>query len=47
MIELSTDSPGFAIEGDLSNLGQSFKLPGWLEEERTDIIKSLPSLKEE
>jgi glyoxalase family protein len=41
IVELATLGPGFTVDEDLSDLGQSLKLPPWLEERRADIENQL------
>lgn len=44
IVELATVGPGFAVDEDVSELGQSLKLPHWLEKHRRDIEQSLQPL---
>jgi glyoxalase family protein len=44
IIELATEGPGFTVDEELSNLGQSLKLPPWLEPRRENIERSLSQL---
>jgi glyoxalase family protein len=44
LFELATDPPGFAFDEPLVSLGESLKLPPWLESKRSLIEKHLPSL---
>jgi glyoxalase family protein len=44
LFEIATDDPGFAIDEPLLSLGQSLKLPPWLEPSREQIQRSLPAL---
>jgi glyoxalase family protein len=44
LFELATDPPGFTLDEPLESLGESLKLPSWLESKRTLIEKRLPSL---
>lgn len=44
LFELATDPPGFAIDESLETLGESLKLPIWLERYRGDIEKALPRI---
>ena len=44
LFELATDPPGFAIDEPLASLGESLKLPPWLESKRSLIEKHLPAL---
>jgi glyoxalase family protein len=41
IVELATAGPGFAIDEDLADLGQSLKLPPWLEQHRANIEPGL------
>lgn len=44
LFEIATDLPGFTVDESLENLGQELRLPPWLEEKRSGIIRNLPSL---
>lgn len=44
LFEIATDPPGFAIDEEPAHLGESLRLPPWLEEDRQRIEKALPSL---
>ena len=44
LFEIATDSPGFAIDEPVNALGETLKLPEWLEPNRTEIESSLPRL---
>ena len=44
LFELATDPPGFAFDEPLDSLGESLKLPPWLESKRSLIEKRLPPL---
>ena len=44
LFELATDPPGFALDEPLATLGESLKLPDWLEPKRAAIAKHLPPL---
>lgn len=44
LFEIATDSPGFTIDEPLEALGQSLKLPRWLEERRFEIEALLPNV---
>ncbi|HSV89349.1 MAG TPA: VOC family protein [Bacteroidales bacterium] len=44
MLEISTSDPGFLIDEDPGSLGQSLKLPPWMETEKQRIESALPSL---
>ena len=45
LFELATDTPGFAIDEPLDQLGTHLKLPGQYEPMRDKIEKSLPAIK--
>jgi glyoxalase family protein len=44
LFEIATDAPGFAIDEPVEALGQTLKLPPWLEPHRTRIEAALPGL---
>lgn len=44
LFEIATDPPGFGIDEPAGQLGQSLKLPAWLEPERARIEAILPKL---
>jgi glyoxalase family protein len=44
LFEIATDDPGFAIDEKSSELGQSLKLPAFLEPRRGEIEKVLPEV---
>lgn len=44
LFELATDGPGFAVDEEPAQLGESLVLPPWLESERTAIEAALPPL---
>jgi glyoxalase family protein len=44
LLEMATDSPGFAIDEPLLELGRALRLPPWLEPHRADIERALPTL---
>lgn len=44
LFELATDTPGFASDETVANLGSSLKLPAWLEPQRAAIERRLPPL---
>src|SRR5579863_1738827 len=44
LFELATDPPGFALDEPIEALGQSLKLPPWLESRRSRLEKSLPAI---
>lgn len=44
LFEIATDPPGFSFDESLETLGESLKLPPWLEAERAAIEKVLPAI---
>ena len=42
LFEIATDQPGFAVDEEADHLGESLKLPSWLEKDRERIEESLP-----
>ena len=44
LFELATDGPGFGVDEDLAQLGESLVLPPWLEADRSAIESVLPRL---
>jgi catechol 2,3-dioxygenase-like lactoylglutathione lyase family enzyme len=44
LFEIATDSPGFAIDEPVEKLGESLKLPPWLETLRPQIEAALPPI---
>lgn len=44
LFEMATDPPGFLLDEEVSTLGQSLKLPPWLEGRRAEIEAHLPPL---
>jgi glyoxalase family protein len=44
IIEIATDGPGFAVDEDANSLGQSLRLPAWLESRRAEIETNLQPL---
>lgn len=44
LFEIATDGPGFAVDESLERLGQSLKLPRWIEPQRERIMAALPPL---
>lgn len=44
LFEIATDGPGFAIDEPPDMLGQSLKLPNWLESRRFEIEALLPNI---
>ena len=45
LFEIATDPPGFAADEDREHLGESLKLPPWLEPRREELEGMLPSLR--
>jgi glyoxalase family protein len=45
IVELATNGPGFAVDEEVATLGQSLKLPPWLEPHRSDIERVLKPIK--
>jgi len=44
LFELATDSPGFAVDEPVEQLGEALQLPPWLERVRSQIETALPPL---
>ena len=44
LVEIATDPPGFAVDEDPARLGQTLKLPAWLEPRRDEIAAALTPL---
>jgi glyoxalase family protein len=44
LFEIATDPPGFALDEDWNQLGESLRLPPWLESSRAQIEKVLPPI---
>lgn len=44
LFEIATDQPGFDVDEPLLELGRHLKLPPWLEPDREQIERALPSL---
>jgi glyoxalase family protein len=44
LFEIATDEPGFAVDEPIGELGQTLKLPSFLEPHREEIEKALPEL---
>ena len=44
LFELATDPPGFAIDEPIETLGETLKLPPWLEQHRGQIEHTLPAI---
>jgi len=45
LFEIATDPPGFTVDEPLDKLGQSLKLPAWLEPRRFEIEALLPNIR--
>ena len=45
LFEIATDSPGFSVDEPPDKLGQSLKLPAWLEPRRFEIEALLPNIR--
>jgi glyoxalase family protein len=45
LFEIATDSPGFAVDEPIDQLGEQLKLPAWFETYRDELERSLPPLK--
>lgn len=45
LFEIATDPPGFTLDEPLEHLGESLKLPGWLESRRFEIEALLPTVR--
>ena len=44
LFEIATEPPGFTLDEDLNQLGESLRLPPWLESARAQIEKVLPPI---
>ena len=44
LFEIATDVPGFAVDEPVEQLGEGLKLPPWLEAQRPEIERALPSI---
>ncbi len=44
LFEIATDPPGFAVDEDPDHLGESLRLPPWLERRREEIEQALPPI---
>jgi glyoxalase family protein len=44
LFEVATDAPGFLYDEPVAQLGQSLKLPPWLEPNRAEIAQALPPI---
>jgi glyoxalase family protein len=44
LFEIATDPPGFTLDEDLNQLGESLRLPPWLESARSQIQEVLPPI---
>jgi glyoxalase family protein len=45
LFEIATDPPGFTVDEPAQTLGQSLKLPRWLESRRFEIEALLPNIR--
>jgi glyoxalase family protein len=45
LFEIATDPPGFAVDEEPEHLGESLKLPPWLEPRHEELERLLPSLR--
>jgi glyoxalase family protein len=45
LLEIATDPPGFTVDEQVEALGRELKLPPWLEDEREQIERALPTIK--
>jgi glyoxalase family protein len=45
LFEIATDPPGFTLDENFNELGQTLRLPPWLESARAQIEKNLPAIK--
>ena len=45
LFEIATDPPGFTIDEPIDKLGQSLKLPEWLETRRFEIEALVPNIR--
>jgi len=44
LFEIATDSPGFAVDEPVAELGKKLMLPTWLESKREELEETLPSV---
>ena len=44
LFEVATDAPGFYYDEPIAELGNSLKLPPWLEAQRASIERGLPAI---
>jgi glyoxalase family protein len=44
LVEIATDSPGFTVDEEMGSLGQSLRLPSWMEDQRETIETNLRPL---
>lgn len=44
LVEIATDGPGFSVDEPADSLGETLKLPSWLEPRRVDIERTLAPL---
>ena len=45
LFEIATDAPGFYYDEPIAELGNSLKLPPWLEAQRASIERGLPRVR--
>jgi glyoxalase family protein len=45
LFEIATDPPGFAVDETAERIGTTLVLPQWLESERSELERNLPSLR--
>src|SRR5438046_3372078 len=45
LFEIATDPPGFTLDESLEELGNSLRLPSWMESARSQLERILPSIK--
>jgi glyoxalase family protein len=44
LFEIATDPPGFALDEPIESLGETLKLPPWLEPQRSRVERALPAI---
>jgi len=44
LFEIATDGPGFAIDESPERLGETLRLPPWLESRRAELEETLPAI---
>jgi len=45
LFEIATDPPGFTLDEQMEELGNSLRLPPWIESARSQIERILPPIK--